>query len=521
MSTNFFPNPELGPLASQSPSDISANSAITLGDLCVSRSSNQSPRPPRKSARYAEQASNRALRKPVLLFSQASANDIVALVLSPMKAALLILAATFCSVLLPAPARAQQTKASGAQGPVTIRSVRAIPENGGVAVEIISSRPLVPAISKLEEPSRLVIDLHNARLAGNEKAVDFRSDQVNGVRMNQFQENPPVARIVVDLAKPVAYTWDAAGNRLMIRLHAAAETSTSTLSLTREAQPGAVALRSASPGIMLAGNRVLPGSSVTAGFDAAVLHLARGGEVRVCPGTTVSVTSSPSGSSLMVGMNTGAIETHYGLNSSSDSIQTPDLRILLAGPGEFHYGITADSKGNTCIQPLPGNTASLIVSEVLGDGTYQVKPAQQVTFHGGHVSAADSVSPASCGCPPDLPAMLKASETPSLTKDNPSHLQLASGNGSAGAGMKMESSSGREPAVPPSNVHDFHVQVEAPFVFSARPPAASAPISEAKLLPLRDLPHPTISQTAALPPARPMRRGFFGKIKGFFAAIFG
>ncbi|MFZ0801790.1 MAG: AMIN domain-containing protein, partial [Terriglobales bacterium] len=86
-------------------------------------------------------------------------------------------------------------------------------------LEIISSRPLVPAISKLDNPPRLVIDLPNARLAGHEKRLDFRGSEINGVRLNQFQQDPPVARIVVDLSKPVAYTWDAAGNRLMVRIH--------------------------------------------------------------------------------------------------------------------------------------------------------------------------------------------------------------------------------------------------------------------------------------------------------------
>jgi len=422
--------------------------------------------------------------------------------------------------------------------PVVIRSVRALSESGGAAVEVISSRPLVPAISRLENPPRLVIDLPNAWLSGNQKNVAFRSDQINGIRMNQFQQSPPVARIVVDLAKPIAYTWDAAGNRLMVRMHAAEEAHSGTpvSGLTRDTQPAGVALRSgSSAGVVLAGNRVPAGSSVTAGFDAAVLHLPRGGEVRVCPGTTVSVTSSQNGRSLMLGMSTGALEAHYALDASSDSILTPDFRILLAGPGEFHYGVTADSQGNTCIQALPGNTASVIVSELLGDGTYQVKPTQQVVFRAGHLNAMDNVLPAGCGCPPEMPAIMRASATPAMPEGKlPSHVHLAPSNerptttnlGRPSPRSAPGLAAGPETAaLPPSKSNDVHVQVEAPFVFSARnlPPARPAPASQVKLLPLRGLPPATYLQTTALPPPqiKPARRGFFGKIKGFFAAIFG
>ncbi len=474
-------------------------------------------------------------------FSPSQASDIVALVLFPgMRLSPRIVAGLALLSLLgsfPAPAQGDPNSAAGAVKPIIIRSVRALPESGGVAVEVISSRPLVPAISKLENPSRLVIDLPNARLSSGKTSVDFRSDQINGIRMNQFQENPPVARIVVDLAKPIAYTWDAAGNRLMVRMHATGESpaGASVSALTPDVRPGPVTLRSgSSAGVLLAGNRVPTGSSVTAGFDAAVLRLARGGEVRVCPGTTVSVTSSQNGRSLMLGMSTGALEAHYSLDASSDSILTPDFRMVLAGPGEFHYGVTADSRGNTCIQALPGNTASVMVSELLGDGTYQVKPTQQVVFHSGHLNAVDNGLPSSCGCPPAMPAIMRASETPAaLEGELSSHLQLTPSAGTPASATNLGSSpppqaTGPGPetaALPPSKSNDVHVRVEAPFVFRARELSVTqpAPTREVRLLPLRELPRSTYLQATALPPppSKPARRGFFGKIKGFFAAIFG
>jgi AMIN domain len=419
--------------------------------------------------------------------------------------------------LLPA-ATGQSQPQTPADGPIAVvRSVRALPDRDGPALEIIASRPLTPAISKLDNPPRLVIDLPGARLSGVKRQIPFRSREIKGVRLSQLQDAPPVTRIVVDLAEPIAYTWDAAGNRLMIRLRAAeaAAKKPTVPDITPGVQLAAAPLSSASSGaVVLAGSRIAAGSSVTAGSGTAVLRLGRGGEVRVCPGTTVSVTPSQSGHSLMLGMGTGALEAHYTLDASSDSILTPDLRILLAGPGEFHYGISADSRGNTCVQALPGNTASVIVTELLGDGTYQVKPTEQVVFRSGQVKRVDSVIPAVCGCPPPAQAIMRASAEPeSFDKSSlPSASSL----------VASSAPSPETAALPLSKPSDVHIQVEAPLVFRAddTPAAKPAPTREAELLPIRDRQRPAWLQAVALPPPKP-HRSVFGKIKGFFAAIFG
>jgi hypothetical protein len=456
--------------------------------------------------------------------------------------------------------------------PVLVRSVRVLP---GPAVEILSSRPLVPTISKLENPSRLVIDLPNADLpnadlpnaampnaelqkalvSGRKIPIDS-SREIRNVRVSQYRNTPPVTRVVVDLVKPVGHSWDAAGNRLMIRLHPTEEVSAkppSVPAFTRGIQPAAVPLGPGSSGtVVLAGSRATPGSSVTAGSDTSVLRLERGGEVLVCPGTTVSVTSSQSGHALMLGMNTGALEAHYNLDASADSILTPDFRILLAGPGEFHYAVSADSRGNTCVRALPGNTASVIVSELLGDGNYQVKPTEQIVFHSGRLNLVDTAVPVSCGCPPPTIPVLRASDVPvrvvsdakpassssmqlAQRGDELKPVALAASDSHVELNPSQVSVSNLPPetaALPPSKPSDVHVQVDAPFVFRAedlpannRPASKPAPIREAELLQPRDLPRPATFETDVLPPphthARPQHHGVFAKIKGFFVAVFG
>jgi hypothetical protein len=421
-----------------------------------------------------------------------------------------------------------------------VKSIRVVPDGRGAAVEILSDGSITPTISKLQNPERLVIDLPNSVLLGIGHKIDFRSDQISSVRTSQFQNAPPVARIVLDLAKPVNFTWEGMGNRLVVHTQAStviAEDTPTVPALTRGTPPLAVPVNSPSGGaLMLAGSQITPGSSVSAGSDTAVLRLGRGGEVRVCPGTTLSVTSSRNGHSLMFGMSTGAFEAHYTLDTAADSILTPDFRIQLPGPGEFHYAISADSKGNTCVRALPGNSASVVVSELLSDATYQVKPSEQVIFHSGRLTNVSAEIPAECGCPPPSMPLMRASATlPISQKPVPPSISLT-----ANARVKPVSAespaaeplpSGPETApLPPSKPNDVHIEVEAPFVFRANDPPSGAnavpaipppaPVAQAALLPVQS--RLALSQTAALPEALPPpRQRFLGRVRNFFAALFG
>ena len=430
----------------------------------------------------------------------------------------------------------------------SIKSFKIVQEKDGPAVEILSTRPLIPSIQAINDPPRLVIDLPNARLDTREKRISIQADQISTLRADQFQQNPPVARVVVDLLAPRAFTWAAAGNRLVVHLGKNPPTDAnktpfeapSVPSLTSAPKPVASVVRAGGP-LAVAGNSLASGSSITAGADTAVLNLARGGEVHVCPGTTVSVTPSQNGHNVMLGVNTGALEAHYLLDASSDSVITPDFRILLAGPGEFHYAISSDTHGNTCVRSLPGNTASAIVSELLGDRTYQVKATDQLVFHSGQIDRVDMAVPLECGCPPGRQPLLRAATEPPVISDSPP----ASIPGAAApiatplSAEPTRSESGVSDGLPAAPLkvslaaNDLHVQVEAPFVFRASGPPP-APVEDVRALPLDSRPVQAVVVSTPLPPVpgskpsgtetasaeAPTRRGFFGKLRGFFAAMF-
>ncbi len=430
-----------------------------------------------------------------------------------------------------------------------IKSFRIVQEKDGPAVEILSTRPLVPSIQAISDPERLVIDLPNARLETPQKRISIQADQISTLRADQFQQNPPVARVVVDLLAPRAYTWDAAGNRLVVHLgknpnpaNRSPFQAPTVPSLTPAPQPVVAAVRAAGP-LALTGNDGGSGSAITAGPDTAVLRLSSGGEVHVCPGTTVSVTPSQNRHNLMLSMNTGALEAHFALDASSDSVMTPDFRILLVGPGEFHYAISADNQGNTCVRALPGNTASAMVSELLGDRTYQVKATDQLMFHSGQLDRVDSAVPLECGCPPPRDAPLRATNNlpvqsrtqgdalPALNA-NPAPVAETARTGSA---PSTGAPAAAAPLDPSAARNELHVQVEAPLVFHATGPPP-APVEDVRALPPDSRPAATPALATPLPPAaslkpqpgspgtaaakRPPARGFFRKLGGFFAALF-
>jgi hypothetical protein len=434
---------------------------------------------------------------------------------------------------------------NAAKPTITIQNVSVFPTQDGPAVEIQSSAPVTPLLRVLSGPLRLVIDLPDATIAVQRKRISYASELIRAVRIDQFQAKPPVARVVVDLLSPVAYSWASDGKKLVVRLQAKGSSKApSVAALIPSAQPAAVPVSPGNSGtVVQVGRRMAAGTSLTAGDSTSIFRLAQGGEVRVCPRTTVSLTPAQNGHDLMLGMSTGSLETHYALGSSADSILTPDFRILLAGPGEFNYAISVDSRGNTCVRTLPGNTASVIVSELMGDGTYQVKPSEQVVFRSGQLGARDSIVPMNCGCPAPRLEMLRASTpTGSAIPDTnlPAAVNLAPANalpspslsGSAPtlnpppSQVTLSVAPPQTPALPAPQPNDVHVQVDAPFVFRASdpPPAFSGELEQ--------LPVMYVSQMAPLPavalPPPPKKeektqtphRGFFGKIKGFFAAIF-
>jgi hypothetical protein len=276
------------------------------------------------------------------------------------------------------------------------------------------------------------------------------------------------------------------------------------------------------------GLAVLSGSQLSAGIAPATLKLVRGGQVRICPRSGLTVNLG--GPGLMLGMGAGAVEIEYHLDkSSTDLLVTPDFSVRLAGPGQYHWAVGVTSKGDTCFKPLRGNTSGIVVSELLGSDSYGLMPEERADFPEGKLANHSSLD-GECGCPPPAPAVVAAADAGDSKRTTPA--PSAANDVTA--------------PLPPERPGETRVEVETPFVFSGRTAAETRPSAVAKLrfssLPnaffVQEEVEPTVLvespaevSTNAKPEPQPgtdqkkeeskkEKKGFMGRLKGFLGSVF-
>src|ERR1700719_598628 len=69
----------------------------------------------------------------------------------------------------------------------------------GLDLTIICTKPVAPGFTQLQDPERLVIDLPDTLVGNHPQSVPLTGPDVRTMRINQFQKDPPITRIVLDL----------------------------------------------------------------------------------------------------------------------------------------------------------------------------------------------------------------------------------------------------------------------------------------------------------------------------------
>lgn len=256
--------------------------------------------------------------------------------------------------------------------------------------------------------------------------------------------------------------------------------------------------------------------------------------MRLCPHTSMSVNSGRFG--LTFAVNTGSLEVNYSwLQRGADFLMTPDFSIQLQAPNRYHFEMGINSKGDTCVRTLPGNSGYLQFSELMTAATHSIRPGESIVFRNGKLESSVPL-PATepCGCP-EPPPMVQASAQSPATQQPPT--------GTPGA---ITSNRDQTQPLPPDYPGQVHVEVDTPFVFSGKSVASVEPYSVAKVqlssLPnvffvqesidpvvlqekpaqvsVREEPAAQVQASSPPPPAKKAKKGFFGKLKGMFSGIF-
>ncbi len=223
--------------------------------------------------------------------------------------------------------------------------------------------------------------------------------------------------------------------------------------------------------------------AITAGERTAHVSLTRGGSLNVCASTKIhlSTDNTVSGGGLMIAIDRGALEARYLPGAYSDVVLTPDLRILISGPGQADLSLRVNSEGDTCVDNHGDHAPYVLASSLFEGGAYRVQPNQRVLFeHGGLQQIVDNEKEP-CGCPPPpptpqptsiakvgLPGGTLHTSDQSATPPPPSATTAST---AAQNPFPLAESEGLQPPPPPPTnpvvpPGEAHAQVTAPLVYN-------------------------------------------------------
>jgi len=153
---------------------------------------------------------------------------------------------------------------SDTTSPALVRGVAISQEGGRITLSVQASGPLGYETRTLTGPPRLVVDLPQSILVARERQLTVDDPAVKGVRLGQFQSQPPVTRLVVDLAVLVPYDVQATPEGLLVILEstASAPVEPAAVPETPETRPEPMLIASLAPMVPAASRTPAPAEPV-------------------------------------------------------------------------------------------------------------------------------------------------------------------------------------------------------------------------------------------------------------------
>jgi hypothetical protein len=299
-------------------------------------------------------------------------------------------------------------------------------------------------------------------------------------------------------------------------------------------------------GEMLLGN----GSTVTAQSQPVMIALTRGGTLRLCSTTSLHLAedrslAGPASTALMMALDRGALEANYAAGKYSDVLLTPDLRILISGPGEAALSIRVNAQGDTCVDNHGINAPYVTVTSQLDGGLYRVLPDQRVTFEHGSLDEVVDHEMEPCGCPA---APLVSMASTGVSSENPAQPGQPAGGPSstpADTAFPLAVSEGLAPPPVPASkpvvpTGEAHAEVTVPLMYNGEDPQATLSSPTGTKIAAQNTVPPapppldrTVPEATSANGASPAgdasgssgshaaAQGFFHRIGHFFSRIFG
>lgn len=258
---------------------------------------------------------------------------------------------------------------------------------------------------------------------------------------------------------------------------------------------------------------------IIAGDKTAEIKLLRGGVLQLCASTILHIAkdtstsgnAKPDEAGLMFSVERGAFEARYTPGAYSDVVLTPDLRLLISGPGQANLKLRVNRQGDTCVDNAGEDAPYVTATSLMDGGAYRVRPGQRVLFVHGSLQEVVDNEREPCGCPPAAPAPAVAANGKPLGGPSSTPADTAFPT-AVSEGLQPPPTLSGPPVVPAGQAHAQVAAVLSSDTPPGPPPPGSpppGPVPAAPGKPAQAAPHPT------------PRTGLFRSIGHFFGKIFG